>query len=129
MIWIVLAFVLGFALGCAFLIYTDLWLEVIFALEFVYEQVLYYIRCLRGNTMSYKQIYGDEIIWVTKSDIYGGEELRISVNSNHKDNLIWLQTFRTEHEREKKLREENVAVKNAWEQYQVVKALAQKETV
>lgn len=129
MIWILLAFVLGFALGCAFLIYTDYWLEVIFALEFVYEQVLYYIRCLRGNTMSYKQIYGDDMIWVNKNDVYGGEELRISMSSIAKDNLNWLQTFRAEQEAEKKLREENAAVKNAWEQYQVVKALAQKETV
>ena len=129
MIWIVLAFVFGFALGCAFLIYTDLWLEVIFALEFVYEQVLYYVKCLRGNSMSFKQIYGDDQIWVTATDVYGGQELRITMNSIAKDNLYWLQQFRAEHEKEKKLREENVAVKNAWEQYQVVKALAQKETV
>lgn len=128
MIWIILAFVLGFALGCTFLIYTDLWLEVIFALEFVYEQVLYYIRCLRGYNMSYKNVYGDDAIWISKTDVYGGEELRISMNNTHKENLNWLQSFRVEHEKEKKLREENAAVKNAWEQYQVVKALAQKET-
>ena len=79
--------------------------------------------------MSYKMVYGDDVVWINTNDTYGGQELRISFNSMHKDNLLWLQNFRIEHEKEKRLREENVAVKNAWEQYQVVKALAQKETV
>lgn len=128
MIWIVLAFVLGFALGCAFLIYTDLWLEVVFILETFYENVIHFVRHWR-RSMSYKQIYGDDVIWVTQTDIYGGQELRINMNSYYKEDLNWLKNFRQEQEAEKKLREENVAVKNAWEQYQVVKALAQKETV
>ena len=79
--------------------------------------------------MSFKQIYGDDQIYVSTNDIYGGQELRITMNSISKENLNWLQNFRMEHEKEKKLREENIAVKNAWEQYQVVKTLAQKETV
>ena len=79
--------------------------------------------------MSFKQIYGDDQIWVSANDVYGGQELRINMSSTAKENLYWLQIFRVEYEAEKKLREENVAVKNAWEQYQVVKALAQKETV
>jgi hypothetical protein len=77
--------------------------------------------------MSFKNIYGDEMIYTTLSDVYGGQELKISMNSVAKDNLQWLQNFRYEQEKEKKLREENLAVKNAWEQYQVIKALAQKE--
>ena len=128
MIWIVLAFVLGFAFGCAFLIYTDLWLKFIFVVELCYEQVLYLTRCWRGN-MSYKMVQGDDVISVYTSDTYGGQELRISMSMYHKENLMWLQNFRSEYEKEKRLREENQAVKNAWEQYQVVKALAQKETV
>ena len=79
--------------------------------------------------MSYKQVYGDDIISVYTSDTYGGQDLRISVTQHHKDSLNWLMIFRQEYEKEKKLREENQAVKNAWEQYQVVKTLAQKETV
>ncbi len=79
--------------------------------------------------MSYKQVYGDDVIWTTTTDTYGGQELRITMAGHHKENLMWLQNFRTEHEKEKKLREENQAVKNAWEQYQVIKSLAQKETV
>ena len=78
--------------------------------------------------MSYKQVYGDDQVWVTTTDTYGGQELRINMNSVTKDNLMWLQEFRKEQEKEKKLREENQAVKNAYEQYQVVKSLAQKET-
>ena len=128
MIWIILSFILGFAFGCAFLIYTDLWLEVIFILELFYEKVVHFVRYWRIS-MSYKQIYGDDIISVYKSEVYGGEELRISVTQHHKDSLNWLMIFRQEYEKEKKLREENQAVKNAWEQYQVVKTLAQKETV
>lgn len=128
MIWIVLSFVLGFGLGCAFLIYTDLWLEVVMILELFYEKVVHFVRHWR-RSMSYKQVYGDDVIWTSTSDTFGGQELRINMSSHHKDNLIWLQKFRFEYEKELKLREENPAVKNAWEQYQVIKTLAQKETV
>jgi len=126
MIWIILAFVLGFAAGMFFLIYTDLWLEVVFILETFYENVIHFVRHWR-RSMSFKNIYGDEMIYTTLSDVYGGQELKISMNSVAKDNLQWLQNFRYEQEKEKKLREESPAVKNAWEQYQVIKALAQKE--
>lgn len=128
MIWYILTFILGFAAGSAFLIYTDLWLEVVFILETFYENVIHFVRHWR-RSMSFKNIYGDEMIYTSMNDVYGGQELRINMNANAKDNLIWLQTFRYEYEKEKKLREENVAVKNAWEQYQVVKTLAQKEIV
>lgn len=128
MIWYILTFILGFTAGSAFLIYTDLWLEVVFILETFYENVIHFVRHWR-RSMSYKSVYGDEIIHVYASDTYGGQELRMSMNPVIKENLYWLQQFKQEHEAEKKLREENVAVKNAWEQYQVVKALAQKETV
>ena len=128
MIWYILTFVIGFVAGSAFLIYTDLWLEVIFILETFYENVIHFVRHWR-RSMTFKNIYGDEMIYTSMSDVYGGQELRINMNAAAKDNLQWLQNFRYEYEKEKKLREENTAVKNAWEQYQVVKALAQKETV
>lgn len=79
--------------------------------------------------MTYKTIYGDEMISTFVTDIHGGQQLAISMNSMHRENIKWLQTFRMEYEAEKKLREESEAVRNAWEQYQVVKALATKETV
>ena len=120
MIWIVLAFVLGFAFGCAFLIYTDLWLEVVVILELFYEKVVHFVRYWR-RSMTYKTVTGDDVISVYTSDTYGGQELRICMSMYHKENMMWLQNFRMEHEKEKKLREENQAVKNAWEQYQVVK--------
>ena len=128
MIWYILTFILGFAAGSAFLIYTDLWLEVVFILETFYENVIHFVRHWR-RSMSFKNIYGDEMIYTSMNDVYGGQELRINMNANAKDNLMWLQQFRYEYEKEQKLREENVAVKNAWEQYQVVKTLAQKEIV
>ena len=128
MIWIVLAFVLGFGLGCAFLIYTDLWLEVVVILELFYEKVVHFVRYWR-TSMTYKTVQGDDVISVYTSDTYGGQELRICMTMHQKENLMWLQNFRMAHEKEKKLREENAAVKNAWEQYQVVKSLAQKETI
>jgi len=51
------------------------------------------------------------------------------MSPTYADLLNWLSSFKYEHEQELKLREESLAVKNAWEQYQVVKALAKKETV
>lgn len=128
MIWFILTFIVGFVAGSAFLIYTDLWLEVVVILELFYEKVVHFVKHWR-RSMSYKQVYGDDIIWTNTTDTYGGQELRITMASHHKENLNWLNRFRQEHEKELKLREENLAVKNAWEQYQVIKALAQKETV
>lgn len=74
-----------------------------------------------------KNVTGDGIITIYKTDSYGGVDLSVSVSPPYSDNLRWLADFRREHEAEQKLREENQAVKNAWEQYQVIKTLAQKE--
>jgi hypothetical protein len=70
---------------------------------------------------------GDGFILTNKIDVYGGVDLYVSINSTYRESLEWLLQFKYEHEAEKRLREENPAVKNAWEQYQVVKALSQKE--
>lgn len=72
-------------------------------------------------------IYGDSNITVNKSNNYDGCSWNVSLNSYHSDNLNWIMTFRAEYEREKKLREDHPAIKNAWDQYQVIKTLAQKE--
>lgn len=74
-----------------------------------------------------KNLYGDEIIYPMKADVYGGVDITITMNTIHKENLRWLENFRKEYEEERRLRESNPAVKNAWEQYQVVKILAQKD--
>jgi hypothetical protein len=75
-----------------------------------------------------KNVNGDHIIQVYKMDTYGGVDLSVTMSPTYTDLLNWLSMFKYEHEQELKLREESPAVKNAWEQYQVVKALAKKET-
>lgn len=74
-----------------------------------------------------KNFYGDEFLYCNKMDSYGGIDMSIRIADHHRSNFLWLDTFRKEYEAERRLREENLAVKNAWEQYQVVKALATKE--
>ena len=74
-----------------------------------------------------KNVMSDHIIQVYKMDTYGGVDLSVTMSPTYADLLNWLSAFKYEHEEELKLREESLAVKNAWEQYQVVKALSQKE--
>jgi hypothetical protein len=76
-----------------------------------------------------KSIFGDDVIYASKVDAYGGVDINIQMNEPHKANLRWLIIFRQEYEEEKRLRESHPAIQKAWEQYQVVKTLAQKETV
>ena len=76
-----------------------------------------------------KNVMGDGMVQLQKMDQYGGVDLSVSILPPFANNLLWLADFRKEYEAEQKLREENQAVKNAWEQYQVVKILAQKEPV
>ena len=76
-----------------------------------------------------KNVMSDHIIQVYKMDTYGGVDLSVTMTPTYADLLNWLSMFKYEHEQELKLREESLAVKNAWEQYQVVKALAKKETL
>ena len=75
-----------------------------------------------------KNVMSDHIIQVYKMDTYGGIDLSVTMTPLYADLLNWLSTFKYEYEQELKLREESPAVKNAWEQYQVVKALVKKET-
>ena len=75
-----------------------------------------------------KNTYGDGIINLYKADQYGGVDITASMQPLYREALEWLVIYRYEVEQEKRLREESTAVKNAWEQYQVVKTLAMKET-
>ena len=74
-----------------------------------------------------KNVMSDHIIQVYKMDTYGGIDLSVTMTPLYADLLNWLSMFKYEHEQELILRENNQAVKNAWEQYQVVKILAKKE--
>jgi hypothetical protein len=75
-----------------------------------------------------KNFYGDEFLYCNKTDTFGGVDINIRISDSLKETLRWLDSFRKEYEVEQRLREESQAVKNAWEQYQVVKILAEKET-
>jgi uncharacterized protein Yka (UPF0111/DUF47 family) len=75
-----------------------------------------------------KNFYGDEFLYCNKTDSYGGIDMTVRIADPLKETLKWLDKFRKEYEVEQRLREESQAVKNAWEQYQVVKILAEKET-
>jgi hypothetical protein len=74
-----------------------------------------------------KNVMSDHIIQVYKMDTYGGVDLSVTMTPTYADLLGWLSNFKYEHEQERVLRENNQAVKNAWEQYQVIKTLATKE--
>ena len=82
---------------------------------------------LEVNETMIKNVMGDHIIQVYKMDAYGGVDLSVTMTPTYREMLDWLSRFKYEHEAEQRLREESPAVKNAWEQYQVVKALAKKE--
>ena len=69
----------------------------------------------------------DHIIQVYKMDTYGGIDLSVTMSPMYRESLDWLVKFKQEHEQEQLLRKTNQAVKNAWEQYQVMKILAKKE--
>jgi hypothetical protein len=74
-----------------------------------------------------KSIYGDDVIYASKVDAYGGVDINIHMTEPHKANLRWLAILREEYETEKRLRESHPAIQKAWEQYQVIKTLTQKE--
>jgi len=74
-----------------------------------------------NNNQNLEVYNGDS--WVMMNTSYANIKL-----SPHGEQLLeWLERFKQEHEQEKQLREESQAVKNAWEQYQVIKTLATKE--
>jgi hypothetical protein len=74
-----------------------------------------------------KGVYGDEIISLIKQDQYGGIDINLRTNSPYADDIRWLSKFRREYEAEKRLRETNQAVQKAYEHYEMIKMLAQKE--
>lgn len=65
----------------------------------------------------------DVNMWVTMNTLYAN----VTLSPQGEQLLNWLEKFKQEHEQEILLREKSPAVRNAWEQYQVVKTLATKE--
>lgn len=54
------------------------------------------------------------------SDTYGGQQLTLTISQTIVDDLKWLHDYRVQIERERQAREENEAVRSAYEQYQTV---------
>lgn len=75
-----------------------------------------------------KNFYGDNILYTSKIDSYGGVDLNIGMIPQYKEALEWLVQFKQEHEQEKLYRQNHPAVKNAYEQYQVVLQLSRSDT-
>ena len=76
---------------------------------------------LRYNTNTQNVEVYDGVAWQSISSTTTG----ISLSPEVEDLLVWLRRHKAEVEAEKRLRETNQAVKNAWEQYQVIKTLSQ----
>lgn len=73
------------------------------------------------NTQSI-EVY-DGVAWLALSNSYADISLSMEADSL----LRWVRDHRIKIEEEEKLRNDHPAVKNAWEQYQVIKTLSQKE--
>ena len=76
---------------------------------------------LRYNTNTQNVEVYDGVAWQSISSTTTG----ISLSPEVEDLLVWLRQHKKEVEEEKRLRETHPAVKNAWEQYQVIKTLSQ----
>lgn len=75
---------------------------------------------LRYNSNTQNIEISDGVSWQSMSSTTAG----ISLTPEVEDLLVWLRQHKKEVEEEKRLRESNQAVKNAWEQYQVIKTLS-----
>lgn len=76
---------------------------------------------MRYNSINQAVEVTDGTAWYNISN-----QSTISLSPEVEDLLKWVRQYRAEIEAEKKLRENNIAVKKAWEQYQVVKTLSEK---
>ena len=69
-----------------------------------------------------------------RPEVYDGErwvqiqtETTVRLAPDVEELLSWLRDFRREREQEQRLIQSNAAVRRAWEQFQIVSALAQEE--
>lgn len=60
------------------------------------------------------------LIETSMNDVYGGKEIWINLGLEAVDAIKWVQEHRQQLERERKLRESNPALANAWDQYQTM---------
>jgi len=71
-----------------------------------------------------KNFYGDRWISFSKSDTYGGYDLRVGATPELESKMAWLSRFIEEEERCRALRESDPNVKAAWDQYRMAVAVA-----
>lgn len=74
--------------------------------------------------MSIKNIYSDQYLQTTKSDVYGGVDVSITVTPKLAELLTWIEQFRATEEYEKILRNSDPNVKLAWDSYKMSVALS-----
>lgn len=70
-----------------------------------------------------KNLYGDRWISFSKSDTYGGYDLRVGASPDLEQKLIWLENFMKREESDRLLRESDPNVKAAWDQYRMAVAV------
>lgn len=71
-----------------------------------------------------KGYYGDRWISVSKTDVYGGYDLRVNATPELDTKLAWLDRFIAAEEQARLLRESDPNVKSAWDQYRMAVAVA-----
>lgn len=71
--------------------------------------------------MLFKNIgFPAEFMNIYESEVYGGSQLQITLNPSVESDLRWLRSYREKLEKEEKLRSENPALKESYEQYQTM---------
>jgi hypothetical protein len=70
-----------------------------------------------------KHYYGDRWLSFTKTDVYGGYELRVAATFELEHKLNWLDAFMKQEEEAKRIRESDPNVRAAWEQYRMALAM------
>lgn len=61
-----------------------------------------------------------DMIYATKTDMYGGIQFSIGLNQETADAIRWVKEYKAQLTRESKAREEHESVRAAYEQYQTV---------
>ena len=71
--------------------------------------------------MLFKTIsYPAEYMNIHETEVYGGTQLQISFNQRFESDIKWLRSHRDRIEKEEKLRSENPALHDSYEQYQTM---------
>ncbi len=57
---------------------------------------------------------------IYEAEVYGGTQLQVTLNGKLESDLRWLSSHRDKLEKEEKLRAENPALRESYEQYQTM---------